>query len=442
MTAIPMASGRRLLLGHTLSLLRKRFEFTSRLSAYGDIVKIYLGPLPTYVVTSPELTYRILVTEGNKFEKGMLFDKFRPFFGNGLAMSNGDFHRKQRRLVQPAFHHNQIAHYAETMSRTAAEFIDSWQPGQVIEVDQSMQELAVITTGRTLFNTELAEKLIAEAQRSMPIVIKQGMIRVLTPTLIAKIPFPGNKQFDQAIARLHNVIAELIATRRQDPTDHHDVLSTLLLARDDETGAGMNDQQLYDEVVTLLTGGIETTALALSWFFHELAQNPTIAQKVYQEVDQVFTGELVTFDDIAQLEYTRRVIDEVLRAYPMWLLMRRTCAEVELGGFRLERGTELIFSPHLLHHDPRFYPEPERFDPDRWLPEHMAKLPRGAFIPFGAGARQCIGNVFAKTAIAIAVATIVRKWQLIPVQGKPVRIKVADSAYPSQLPMTALPRHS
>ncbi|GAA0606681.1 cytochrome P450 [Kutzneria viridogrisea] len=439
--AVPIAPGRWPLLGHTPSLLRRRFGFTSSLREHGDLVKIYLGPLATYVVTSPDLVHQVLVTDGASFDKGIMFDRFRPYFGNGIAMSNGGFHRKQRRLVQPAFHRERIAGYTAAMSGKAAELSGSWSTGQVIEFDLAMQELAVNIVGETLFATELGAQAIAEAQRSMPVVIKQGMVRALSPGFVEKLPIPGNRRFDLAISRLRRIVGEVIAAGRAEGADRGDVLSMLLLARDADTGEGMDDGQVYDEVVTLLTGGIETTALALAWFFHEVGRAPEIERRLHAEVDQVLDGRPVTIEDVPKLVYTQQIAQEVLRAYPIWLLMRRASAEVELGGVRLPVGTEVTLSPHALHHDPRYFPDPDRFDPDRWAPERDSGPPKGAYVPFGAGARQCIGNVFAQTEIVAAAATIAASWRLVPVAGRPVRQKVTGAAYPSQLPMTAQRRN-
>jgi cytochrome P450 len=438
---VPVAPGRWPLLGHTPALLRQRFRFTSSLPELGGIVKIYLGPLPAYAVTTAELVHQILVLDGGRFEKGVLFDKFRPHFGNGIAMSNGGFHRRQRHLVQPTFHRDRITRYVTTMVGTATDLTGTWRSGQIVEFDRIMHELAVTTIGSTLFSTDLGQAVIAEAQRSMPVVIKQGMIRALSPKALEKLPVPGNRRFDQAIARLRRIVHEVIAAGRADGTDHGDVLSMLLLARD-ETGEGMSDQQIHDEVVTLLTGGIETTALALSWFFHEIARHPDVERRFHAEIDDVLAGRQVTADDLPRLEYTRRITKEVLRRYPIWLLMRRTLTEVDLGGVRLPPGAEVVFSPHALHHDPRYFPDPHRFDPDRWTPDRASALPKGAFVPFGAGARQCIGNTFAQTEIAIVAATIAGRWRLVPVPGRPVRVKVTGAAYPSRLPMTVRSRHA
>jgi cytochrome P450 len=436
---VPVAPGRWPVLGHTTSMLLRRFEFTSSLRDHGEIVKIFLGPLPAYYVTSPRLVHQVLVTDGASFRKGAMFDKFVPYLGNGLVLSNGAFHLRQRRLIQPAFHREQIARYAETMVRAAADLTSSWQPGHVRVIEEDMQALAVTVVGEALFSTEMGQRAIAEVRQSIFVVIKQGMIRALSPKFVEKLPIPGNRQFDAAIERMRSIVLEVIASWRADGVDHGDLLSMLLTAQDD-SGTGMTDQQTYDEVLTLLTAGIETTALALSWVFHEIARNPEVEQRLHAEVDEVLDGRPVTVDDVPKLTYTMRVVNEVLRMYPIWILMRRATVEVDLGGERIPVGTEVIVSPHALHSDPGSYDEPDRFDPDRWLPERAKDLPKGAFIPFGAGTRQCIGNVFAQTEIVITIATVVAKWRLVPVPDKPVRTKFTSAAYPDGLLMTAVPR--
>lgn len=431
--AVPVAPGRWPFLGHTPALLRQRFAFTSSLHEHGEIVKLYLGPAPAYLVTSPRLTHEVLVTAGPKFRKGAMFDKFRPFVGNGLVLSNGDFHRHQRRLMQPAFHRDRLAAYAEIMRRAAAGLSDSWRPGEVRMIDEDLQGLAVTIVGEALFSTELGKEAIEEARRSIYLIIQQGMIRALSPKFVEKLPIPGNRRFDEAIGRMRSIVLEVIREWRAEGVDRGDLLSTLLLA-------GMTDEQARDEVLTLLTAGIETTALALAWTFHELGQHPEVEARVHAEIDEVLGGRPVTVENLGELTYVRQVVDEVLRRYPLWMLMRRTLEEVEIGGVRLPEGAEVIVSPHALHHDPASFPDPDRFDPDRWSPERAAELPKGAFVPFGAGNRQCIGNRFAQNEIVITVATVAARWRLVPVPGRPVRVKFTSAAYPDSLPMTAVPR--
>ena len=260
--SVPVAPGRWPFLGHTPAMLRKRFAFTSSLRTHGEVVKIHLGPMPAYFVTSPRLTHHVLVTEGASFRKGAMFDKFRPYLGTGLLLSDGAFHRRQRRLIQPAFHRDRIARYVDTMTRAATDLARSWRPGEVRMIDEDMQALAVTIVGEALFSTEIGALAIAEARRSVFVIIKQGMIRALSPGFVERLPIPGNRQFDEAIARMRAIVFEVIANWRAEGVDHGDLLSTLLLARD-ESGEGMTDEQTYDEVLSLLTGVLVAPALAV-----------------------------------------------------------------------------------------------------------------------------------------------------------------------------------
>lgn len=437
---VPVAPGRLPLLGHTLPMLRRRWEFTASLRRHGDIVRVDLGTMHTYFVTDPRLVHEMLTGKGSSFRKGVLFDKFLPIFGNGLATSNGDFHRRQRRMVQPAFHRERIARYAETMADVAGELTATWRPGEVRVVEEDAQALAVTIVGKALFSTEIGERAIDEARRSLFLVLKYGMIRALSPSFVERLPLRANREFDAAIARMRAIVLDVVRSRRADGADHGDLLSMLLLARDADTGAGMSDQQVHDEVMTLLVGGIETTALALAWTYHSLARHPDVERRVHAEVDEVLGGRAPTFDDVGRLVYLRQVVNEVLRRYPVWFLMRRTLAPVELGDAVLPEGAEVIFSPHALHHDPASFEDPIRFDPDRWSPERVGSIPKGAFVPFGAGARQCVGNLFAQTEIVIAVATVAARWRLVPVPGRPERVTFTSAAYPTGLLMAAVPR--
>lgn len=439
--AVPVAPGRWPLLGHTPALLRKRFAFTAGLREHGEVVRVDLGPLPAYVVTSPRLAHRVLVADGASFRKGMMFDKFEPYLGNGLLLSNGAFHLRQRRLIQPAFHQDRMTGYAGAMTRAVEELVASWRPGETRIVDEDMQALAVTVVGKALFSTEIGERAIAEARRSIFVIIKEGMVRALSPAFVERLPVPGNRRFDEAVRRMREIVVEVVRNWRAEGVDRGDLLSTLLLARDEGTGEGMTDRQVMDEVLTLLTAGIETTALALSWAFHEIARHPEVERRLHAEVDEVLGGRPATADDVPRLAHTRRVVEEVLRMYPVWLLMRRALVEVDLDGARLPPGAEVIVSPHALHHDPRSYDHPDRFDPDRWLPERAEALPKGAFIPFGAGVRQCVGNAFARTEIVLAVAAVAARWRLVPVPGRPVRVRFTSAAYPDRMAMTAVPRN-
>ncbi|MFC9250722.1 cytochrome P450 [Amycolatopsis thailandensis] len=433
--ALRVAPGRWPLLGHTVALVRRPVRFTAGLREHGDVVQLSLGPLQTYFLTNPEIIHRVLVTNGSSFGTGIMFRKFRPYAGNGLALSDEPFHRRQRKLMLPAFGRQHLRRYADIWVRATTALVESWRPGEVRQLDADMHALAMTNVGETLFGTELGEEAIREARRSIPLIIRLGMYRVLSPGFAEKLPF--NRRFDQATTRMKAVVHELLAGRDAD-TDHGDLLSTLLLARDAETGERMTREQVHDEVMTLLTAGTETTALILAWSCHELGRDPGMAERVRAEVDRVLGGRPVTFDDLPALVYTGQVVSEVLRKYALWILMRRTEQEIDLGPVRLRPGDEVMFSPLALHTDPRYWDHPDRFDPDRWSTERVRSLPPGVFIPFGSGNRQCIGHLFARAEVVIGLATIFARWRLEP--AGPVRVRYTTMAYPRGMPMTVRPR--
>ncbi|MGW5721029.1 cytochrome P450 [Amycolatopsis sp. NPDC003865] len=438
MTNVP---GRWPVLGHTVPLLRDPLKLFTSLPAHGDVVELRLGPLPVHVVTTPELAWRVLATDAEKFDKGLVFDKMRPLFGDGLATSNGELNRRQRRLVMPAFGRTRIAGYADTtITKLADELASSWRPGEVVQFDKRMQDLVLTIAGQTLFSTALGDEALSEIRRSIPIMLKYVLIRAFSPKFVEKLPIPANRQFDAAAARLREVIGETVITARKEGADHGDLLSMLLLARDEDTGEGMSDRQVHDEVITILTTGAETTAVALAWFFHELGQHPEVERRFHAEVDEVLGGRPARFEDLPDLVYTHQIVNEIVRRTPPLILMRRAREDVELGGVTIPAGGEVAVSQHTLHRDPRWFPDPDRFDPDRWTPGETAELPKGAYIPFGAGARLCPGHVFAPTEIGIVAATIGARWRLVPVPGKKVRAQLKATMQPNRLPMTVVPR--
>jgi cytochrome P450 len=438
MTNVP---GRWPVLGHTVPLLRDPLKLFTSLPAHGDVVELRLGPLPVHVVTTPELSWQVLATDAEKFDKGLVFDKMRPLFGDGLATSNGELNRRQRRLVMPAFGRTRIAGYADTtITKLADELVSSWQPGEVVQFDKRMQDLVLTIAGQTLFSTALGDDALAEIRRSIPIMLKYVLIRAFSPKFVEKLPIPANREFDAAATRLREVIGETVVTARKEGADHGDLLSMLLLARDEDTGEGMSDRQVHDEVITILTTGAETTAVALAWFFHELGQHPEVERRFHAEVDDVLGGRPARFEDLPDLVYTHQIVNEIVRRTPPLILMRRAREDVELGGATIRAGSEVAVSQHTLHRDPRWFPDPDRFDPDRWAPGETAQLPKGAYIPFGAGARLCPGHVFAPTEIGIVAATIGARWRLVPVPGKKVRAQLKATMQPNRLPMTVVPR--
>jgi cytochrome P450 len=398
-------------------------------------VPIRLGRELLYWVNKPEYVRQVLADAGT-FDKGMQADKLRIVVGNGLVTSMGDYHLRHRRLMQPAFHRTRIEGYVETMREFAIEAVEQWRDGERIEADQRFAELTLRVVARTLFSTTLGSTAVEEVMRSMPDVMRGVGRRIRDPFNVrGRLPTPANRRFDASVQRLREVVDQIVTGYRKAGVDHGDVVSMLLLARDEDTGEGLTDQEVRDEVLTLLAAGHETTANALAWAMHHLGQRPDLDARAHEEVDQVLGDRPVTYVDIPKLAYLNQIVLETLRLYPpAWILTRRSTAPATLGERRLPAGSSLFFAPYALQRDPAVYPDPATFDPDRWSHGRPAADPN--FVPFGGGRRQCIGDVFATTELIVVLATILQRWRLVPVPGETVRMDSSAVLKPDHLPMT------
>jgi cytochrome P450 len=435
----PTAPGRLPLLGHTIPFLRAPVATLQSLRGHGDVVLVHLGRRPVYVVNSPELLHRILVTEADMYAKGRVFDKARPFLGNGLATSDGAFHLRQRRLMLPAFHREHLRRHTEVMHTQAAAICAPWKAGRQIAVDQSMYELACSVTTRALFDCAPHGAVMSAIQQWLPVFLKGAMRRAISPIdLWEKLPTPGNRRFQQASTGLKMIIDDVIAAYRTDPAGRTGLLPMLADARDEDTGEVMSHSQLRDELMTILIGGTETVGTTLSWLFYEIALHPGIEARLHHEIDTALGDRPIAFDDVPSLTYTRRLLQETLRLHsPVWLTMRRATVPVELAGMRLPAGSELLFSPATLHRDPMLYRDPHRFDPDRWQSAPV----RDTYLPFGAGRHKCIGDYFGLTEMVVSVATIGAAWRLRTAPGYTVRELALSTLRPHRLPMVLEARH-
>ncbi|GAA0667174.1 cytochrome P450 [Kitasatospora atroaurantiaca] len=441
--SIPRAPGGLPFLGHVWPMSRGPLAFVKSLRATGDLVRVDLGTLPVVFVASPELAHAVMVTHGSSFEKGRLFDRVRGFVGDGLATAPSKLHRRHRRLMQPSFHRTRIAGYCDIISDRARDLAASWEPGGTLAMEEEMARFSIGTLAATMFAAEIGTPVVDVVRRDTPTILKYILLRAVSPQFLDRLPLPSNRKFDAAAANLRQVIDdEIAATRRRDHADSPDLLSTLLAARDADTGETLTDVEVRDELVTILFAGTETVGSTMAWAFHEIARHPEVEKQLLAEIDEVVGTRPVGFEDVPRLTYTRRVLDEVLRLHGVTLLMRRTTAPVDLGGVTIPEGTEVAFSPYALLRDPVLYPEPGRFDPDRWLPERAADLPRAGFLPFGAGSRQCIGDAFARAEMTITLATVLARWQLRPVPGHTPREAIAAMPHPDRVPMTVHPRET
>ncbi|MFJ4679181.1 cytochrome P450 [Kitasatospora sp. NPDC088783] len=437
LAAIPVAPGRLPGIGHGLAMRRDPLAFLSSLAQYGPLVRIYLGPRPVVVAATPDLARHVLVTDAKSFHKGRLFDKIRPVMGNGLMTSNGRFHRQQRRLIQPAFHRERVAGYIDVMSSLARDLADTFEDGQTVDVRAELNDTMITILGRTLFATELGSAATRQAQASMPVLQDTIARRTMSPIpFLEKLPTPANRRFEQATAQMRGILDRVIDEYRQEGVDRGDLLSLLIAARD-ENGEAMPAEQIRDELVTIFAAGMDTTSDTVAWALYEFGQHPDLQERAYEEVHRAVGAEAVTATDVPQMLFLQHAVKEVLRVHPPAnLLMRKAITDVELDGIRLPAGTEVMTSPLLFHHDPALYPDPDRFDPDRWGRPETTAMPRTAYLPFGAGARQCIGDVFTTTQAVVVMATLLARWRLEPAPGHVVQPIHGVTVSPGKVLMT------
>ncbi|MFC3456169.1 cytochrome P450 [Amycolatopsis speibonae] len=434
---VPSAPGGLPVLGHALAFKRDPVAFLGTLRALGPMVRIQLGPKPAYVVNDEHLIRRVFVPDAHKFDKGIFWEKVGAIVGNGLANSSGTVHLRQRRMMQPMFHRRRIALYATTMAAHWAERVAGWQEGQVLDVPHEMADTALSMVVRTVFSSRLGDGAVEAMRSGFPDVQDGVMWRTMNPfPVLEKLPTPGNRRFAAGIDHIQRAVDTAIAAYRADGSDHGDLLSTLVAARDPETGTALTDDEIRDQVLTIALAAGDTTANALAWALYQIGTSPELGQCIAAEVAEVAKDRPLDVGDLDALVYTDRVVQEVFRFYAFWMLMRRTLTDVVLGDVRLPAGAQVLISPLSLHRDPAIYPDAGRFLPDRWTSE----VRRTAFIPFGAGARQCIGDRFAWTEVMLGLATICRRWQLVPVTGQTTREVCRISLNPAPLHMTVTPR--
>jgi cytochrome P450 len=449
--AIPAAPRAWPLLGHVVPLLTAPLAFASSLPSVGDLVQIRLGPVKAVVVCDPELTRQVL-THDQVFDKGgPIYDRVRELAGDGLGTCPHSRHRRQRRLTQPAFHHTRLPAYARTMTAQIDTVTGGWRDGQDLDVLAEMQALTARVMLATMFSTSLTAEVLQQSVSDMATFVNGVSRRTVMPAWLRSLPTPGNRRYQQAIVRLRNTIASIIAGRQSRPFDGEDLLSALLAARDTDAlsvpgisgapGAGrLSRGEVYDQVMSFFLAGSETLATALAWALHLLACHPAILDRLHAEIDTVLAGRTPSWEDLPRLKLTSRIIAETLRLYPSGGLFSRTVTtDTRLGAHSLPAGTPVLVSPYLIHRRPDVYPDPGVFDPDRW-PAAGEGRTRGTYLPFGAGARVCIGERFALTEAVLALAAIAARWQLDPVPGSKVRVPAIVVLRPSGLRMRVRPR--
>ncbi|MEU7766537.1 cytochrome P450 [Nocardia sp. NPDC049190] len=393
---------------------------------YGDIVSVDLVGMPFVLINHPADVDHILKRHQRNYDRGgPTYTMARAMFGNGLFMAARPGWLRQRRLLQPAFHRPRIAAFGELMSDTIDSTLNSWQQvsarGANLDVRAEMSRLTLRVVVRALFAMDPADAMTRRFTEAVATATRELSAYLRFPLVPLAVPTPGHRRFHGALRVLDEVTYEIIRRHREDGHDRGSLLAMMMHARDADTGEGMTDAELRDEVFAMLFAGHETTASTLTWVWYLIGRHPAVEQRLRAEIDQVLGGCRPTMDVLPKLEYTRRVIEETLRLYPpAWQIFRKAAEDDEIGGYPIPAGTNVLWCSYHMHRHREFWDDPERFDPDRFTERDSGNENPTGYYPFGAGPRLCIGNTFAMAEMQLAIAMILQRHRLVPIADKTI----------------------
>ena len=416
------------------ALRRDTLGFLGRVAEeHGDVSHFRVGHWSYWMFLHPDAVRDVLVTHDDDFIKGPALRRARDTLGDGLLTSEGDLHRRQRRLIQPVLHPQHVATYADVMVKYAAQMIEAWRDGQEIDLHRQMMGLTLRVVAKTLFDADVARDLEAIG-RAMDISVAM-FVRAMTPwgPLLGYLPLPSNFRFKRAWGSLIKTVDRFVQERRAAAGGaSDDLLSRLLGAVDAQgDGSGMTDRQLRDESITLFTAGHETTANALTFTLYLLSQHSAVLERLREELGSVLGGRLPTAADVEKLGYTRMVLSESMRLYPpAWGLAREAVRPVTIGGHTIPAGQIILLSQWVTHRDPRWWPDPLTFDPLRFASDSRSSRPRWAYFPFGGGSRQCIGESFAWMEAVLVLATVLQRFGFKYLGNAPPRLRALITLRP------------
>lgn len=400
--------------GHFRSFRKNPTDFLTKMSKLGDVSTFRVGKIPAFLINHPDLIRDLLVTNHSKFIKGRALQRAKGLLGEGLLTSEKEFHLRQRRMIQPAFHRNRISEYAKAMIESGETMSDSWMDGEFRDIDKEMMRLTLWIVGKTLFSANVEDEAMQVGAAMNTIVSMFNFMLLPFSEYLEKLPLPPIRKLKNARKTLDEVIYKIIDERRASGEDKGDLLSMLLLAQDEETGGGMTDKQVRDECLTLFLAGHETTANALTWTFYLLSQNPQAEKKFHAELDDVLGGRALTPEDFGKLKYTEHILAESMRLFPpAWTIGRLATEEHEFNGFQIPKNGLVLASQYVMHRDPRFWENADEFQPERW--EKLSIKEAGnkfIYFPFSKGVRNCVGEGFAWMEGVLLLAILGRKWKL------------------------------
>jgi cytochrome P450 len=406
-------SGARAMLRDPLGCLERDWH------TYGDIGCVRVGPLRHYFVIHPDHVQHVLQERNRNYVKGPIIARTKVLIGEGLFTSEGDFWRRQRRLAQPAFHRARIAAFADMMTACGRDMLDSWAgaaaSGTTFDLAAETSRVTLRVVGKALFSLDLQGEAASVGQALVEALdfVTHRTFNLLVPSMW--VPTGRIRRFRRALAVLDDMVLRIVHERRRasDPSAAQDLLGMLIAARDEETGEGMTDRQLRDEVMTFVLAGHETTAVSLAWIWYLLARHPAVEHRLRDEVATTLGGRTPTLDDLPRLPYARMVVEESMRLYPpLWAFGRQALEEDQIGGYRIAAGAPLNVIPWLTHRHPDFWPDPGCFDPERFAPERAAARHRFAYLPFSGGPRLCIGSEFALMEAVLLLAMTVQRYRI------------------------------
>jgi cytochrome P450 len=411
---LPPGPKTKLPLGHLFSFRRDSLGFLRKIAdEYGDIVHFKIGPLRIVLLNHPDFIKEVLSTQHRNFVKGRPLEMAKEVLGEGLLTSEGEFHKRQSQIIQPAFHRRMIESYAVVMTEYTKRLMHDWEDGMTVDIMEEMVKLSTAIAGKTMFNVDI-EREGPEINQALKTVMSLfGRITLPFSEWLLKLPIPATNRFYKAKSRLDGIIFRIIDERRHNKIENEDLLSLLLGSQDVKNGGGMSDQQVLDEALTLFLTALDTTSLALNWTWYLLSQNPEAEAKLYEEVDRVLQGRIPTVEDIPHLKYTRMVLGESMRIYPpIYIISRQALEDFLIDKYIVPARTIILMSPYLIHHDPRFHAGAEKFNPLAWDEHSNGPTFKYEYFPFSRGPRSCIGESYAWMEGILVLATIAQSWRI------------------------------